>query len=324
MKLTPEVELLKGALDLYSPTGNTAEIGEYLVKWSKEHDMDAEVKNDMAIINPKAVPLLLLGHMDTVEGRIKVELKADKLYGRGAADAKGPLCAALAAVEKHKVLREHVCIIAVPDEEGDSKAALHIRDNWQERPCIILEPSTWSGITLSYMGRLGIKCSIECPPSHPGHLKPFATEELYNTWNNLAKDHIVRIRKIEGNDTNATMNLDIRFRTESPEEILSKFPESNDVVVMEKTLPYTAKKNTILTRAFLRAIREMDGTPVFKKKTGTSDMNILGEIWHDAPMLAYGPGDGNLGHTDNEHISINEYLKGIEVFARALSYIIKN
>jgi LysW-gamma-L-lysine carboxypeptidase len=36
------------------------------------------------------------------------------------------------------------------------------------------------------------------------------------------------------------------------------------------------------------------------------------------PMIAYGPGDSSLDHTEDEHVSINEYLSSIEVFANAI------
>ena len=141
--MKPEVQLLKGALEKYSPTGNTKSVADFLFRWCKKHKMDVEVANNMLIINPMANELLILGHMDTVTGKIKVEEKNGDLYGRGAADAKGPLCAAIATVEKHEELWEHACIVAAPDEEGASKVAQAIRDNWKERPCVILEPSTF-------------------------------------------------------------------------------------------------------------------------------------------------------------------------------------
>lgn len=324
MKAEPEIQLLQEVIGHYSPTGSTTELGNYLVSWCSEHGLDAEVKNGMVVINPKAEDLLLLGHMDTVSGELCVEWNHDKnvLTGRGAADAKGPLCAALSAIFRHPELCDHVCIVAVPDEEGVSEAAAFIRDNWPPRPCIILEPSTWEGITLSYMGRLHVKCTANAPPSHPGHKEPFATEILYSVWDSISKSQITRIRSITGNETEASMLLDIRFRDATYEEILSSLPKDIEVEVIEKTLPYSANKNTKLTRSFLRAIRENGGIPVFKKKTGTSDMNVLGESW-DTPMVAYGPGDGRLGHTDSERISIDEYLKGIEVFEKVLSYLVK-
>jgi LysW-gamma-L-lysine carboxypeptidase len=321
--LKAEVQLLKEALEQYSPTGSTNAMGEYLVNWAKDHNMKAEIRNDMVVINPNSKALLMLGHMDTVPNELPVEINEDEniITGRGAADAKGPLCAALAALEKQPTLWDKVCIVAAPDEEGRSLAAKYIRDKWEERPVIILEPSTWEGITISYMGRLGINIKVSCPQTHPGHLKPFAAEEAFNVWHRLSKVHIARIRNIAGKDTDAVMNLDIRFRDGDPEEIIGLIPKNIDYKITEKTLPYTAEKNTKLTRSFLRAIREVGGTPRFKNKTGTSDMNVLGENWIKAPMLAYGPGDGNLGHTEKEHIDINEFLKGIEVLKKVLHYI---
>jgi LysW-gamma-L-lysine carboxypeptidase len=323
VSLEPTVQLLKGALDIYSPTGSTEEIGKYFVDWAKDHGMDAEMNNGMAVVNPKAEKLLMLGHMDTVYGELPVEKTNGSLTGRGAADAKGPLCAAIAAVQQHPELYEHVRIVGAPDEEGPSEAAKYIRDNWPERPCIILEPSTWQGITLSYMGRLFIRCKTSCPPSHSGHLKPFATEILSAVWAELAQNPIVRMRNINGSEIEAQMELDIRFRDQPVEEILAGIPENVEVEEIERTTPYTANKNTLLTRAFLRAVREVGGTPVFKKKTGTSDMNVIGEKWTIAPMLAYGPGDGRLGHTNDEKIEIDDYLKGISVLKKALGFLMK-
>jgi LysW-gamma-L-lysine carboxypeptidase len=298
-------------------------MGEFLISWALEHKMDAEFQNDMVVINPKAEMLMMLGHMDTVPPELPVELvdKKGVLTGRGSVDAKGPLCAALAALEKLPDLWDKVCLVAAPDEEGRSLVAKHIRDKWKERPCIILEPSTWRGITLSYMGRLAINCKVTCPQTHPGHLKPFAAEEVFKVWHELSKDQIVRIRNIAGKDTEAVMNLDLRFRDGDPDEIILKIPENVEYKITERTLPYTADKNTKLTRAFLRAVREVGGTPVFKKKTGTSDMNVLGEKWTKAPMMAYGPGDGKLGHTQNEYIELDEYTKSIDVLKKAFTYI---
>ena len=319
--MRPEVQLLKAVLERYSPTGSTTELGEYLVKWVKDQGMQAEMLNGMAVINPKAEALLMLGHMDTVPGEIQVREENGVIHGRGAADAKGPLCAAISALVKHPELWDKVCIVAAPDEEGRSQAAKFIRDNWHQRPCIILEPSTWQGITVSYMGRLAVKCHATCEPSHPGHLKSFAAEELCKAWMELAKDQIVRINNIQGTGTEGIMALDIRFKEGRPENLLSKIPENIKVEVLEQTLPYTANKNTKLMRAFLQAVRAAGGTPVFKRKTGTSDMNVLGEKWTEAPMLAYGPGDGRLGHTNDEQIEIEEYLKGIKVLEKVIGHL---
>ena len=69
----------------------------------------------------------------------------------------------------------------------------------------------------------------------------------------------------------------------------------------------------------LLGIRQEGGRPTFKKKTGTSDMCLVGPAWK-CPIAAYGPGDSNLDHTPGEHIVLAEYLKSIDV----LTVVLKN
>jgi len=81
-----------------------------------------------------------------------------------------------------------------------------------------------------------------------------------------------------------------------------------------------AEKNTPLVRSFLKGIRDAGGTPRFKMKTGTSDMNILAPVW-GCPTLAYGPGDSKLDHTPDEAIDIPEFAHGVEVLTSALGQL---
>ena len=56
---------------------------------------------------------------------------------------------------------------------------------------------------------------------------------------------------------------------------------------------------------------------MFKHKTGTSDMNVVGPVW-GGNIVAYGPGDARLDHTPQEHIVLNEYLQSIDILEQAL------
>jgi [amino group carrier protein]-lysine/ornithine hydrolase len=71
----------------------------------------------------------------------------------------------------------------------------------------------------------------------------------------------------------------------------------------------------------LAAIRSEDGQPVFKRKTGTADMNLF-QQW-DVPMIAYGPGDSSLDHTPEEHLNLSEYTQAIDVLGDALANLIQ-
>ena len=78
-----------------------------------------------------------------------------------------------------------------------------------------------------------------------------------------------------------------------------------------------SSKNTPLIRSFLKSIRAAGGKPTFKKKTGTSDMCVVGPAWN-CPIVAYGPGDSHLDHTPNEHLFLNEYERSIDVLTAVL------
>ena len=83
---------------------------------------------------------------------------------------------------------------------------------------------------------------------------------------------------------------------------------------------WKSESRSPLVRSFLAAIRassESGTKPGFVVKTGTSDMNVVGPAWR-CPILAYGPGDSQLDHTPNEHISLDEYWQAVLVLEQAL------
>jgi LysW-gamma-L-lysine carboxypeptidase len=91
-----------------------------------------------------------------------------------------------------------------------------------------------------------------------------------------------------------------------------------DVEVLSEESPVHASRATPLARAFQRAVRSQGGSPVFKVKTGTSDMNVLGPAW-GCPILAYGPGDSRYDHTPDERLDLREYGRSIAVLREALT-----
>ena len=69
------------------------------------------------------------------------------------------------------------------------------------------------------------------------------------------------------------------------------------------------------------AIRGEGGTPTFKVKTGTSDMNVVAELW-PVPTAAYGPGDSALDHTPGERLDLAEYDRAVAVLTAALTRLV--
>ena len=90
------------------------------------------------------------------------------------------------------------------------------------------------------------------------------------------------------------------------------------VTILGQEAAVRTDRSSSLARACVRAIRAAGGAPRFKLKTGTSDLNILVPAW-GCPAVAYGPGDSRLDHTPDEHISITELERAVDVLDTALS-----
>jgi LysW-gamma-L-lysine carboxypeptidase len=357
MLLSPDpVGLLRGALEIESPSGQEQALAAYLVDAMRQRGYDRafvdEAGNAIGEIGPAdaAHTIVLLGHMDTVPGYIPVRIEGDQLYGRGSVDAKGPLCAFIEAAARVRPSPNWRIVVvgAVEEEAATSKGARHVIPRYQPHACVIGEPSAWDRITLGYKGRLLADFTARQPMGHTaGPLESVAEAavawwlgvrqfaEGFNQGRDAAFDRLLpSLRDIcSSSDSlhdrvDATVGLRLPLSVERAaleQAIRQAIPGVPDLEVTLSFRGYEpahrASKNTALVRAFLAAIREQGGRPGFKVKTGTSDMNVVGPAWQ-CPILAYGPGDSSLDHTPEEHVGISEYLRAIEVLADALNLML--
>ena len=91
--------------------------------------------------------------------------------------------------------------------------------------------------------------------------------------------------------------------------------------ILDETEPFEAPHNSPLVRAFTLGVIEAENEhPKLIRKTGTGDMNVIGNQL-DIPIVTYGPGDPHQAHTIDEKVSINEYLRGIRVLKKTLAHL---
>lgn len=349
------VELLRGALAIASPSGEEGAVAAYLVAAMQRLGCTRafvdEAGNAVGEWGDPDAPhsIVLLGHMDTAPGTIPVRVEGGRLYGRGSVDAKGPLCAFLAAAARVAVppAWRVVVVGAVEEEAATSKGARHIVTRYRPAACVIGEPSGWDRITLGYKGRLLARLEARQPSGHTAGplesvceaavawwLEVKRCAEEFNQGREAAFDRILpSLRAIhtasDGLYDQVEAEVGLRLPLDADREALEQalraaVPHTPD---LETTLTfrgyepaYRAAKNTPLARAFIAAIRARGGRPGFKVKTGTSDMNVVGPVW-GCPILAYGPGDSSLDHTPQEHIDLDEYRAAIDVLREALAYV---
>ena len=125
------VDLLAGLLATPSLSGQERDASGKLAGWMGARGLDAsvdQVGNAVGVRGTGEREILLLGHIDTFPGEVRVRREGDLLHGRGSVDAKGPLCAfaaAAAALEVPDGWRVTV-VGAVEEEAATSRGARHV------------------------------------------------------------------------------------------------------------------------------------------------------------------------------------------------------
>ena len=349
--MTSAASLLEGALAIYGPSTREEQICAYLIAQMGARGMRAfrdAAGNAVGIVDPPAADgsappaeIVLLGHMDTVPGFIDVRRDGDLLYGRGAVDARGPLCAFIeaAAAAGPRAAWRIVVIGAVEEEAATSKGARFAATRYQPAHCIIGEPSGWDRVTLGYKGRLLVHYRHSRAMSHTAGQARGVAEGAVTFWNrvcevaaryndgktkafDLLDPSLRRIRSgddpfIDAVEMTVGIRVPVGISVSGLKSQLSELAGESELAFASEEEAWRADKNTALVRAFLAALRAHGASPGFTVKTGTSDMNVVAPVWR-CPIVAYGPGDSNLDHTPHEHIDLNEYSRSIAVLVEVL------
>ena len=341
---------LIGLVSQYSPSGQERAAVEWLVARMKSLGYDNvfvdAAGNAVGVMGKGPKQAVLLGHIDTVPGEIKVEQIGNLLYGRGSVDAKGPLACFVDAVAQVGVKEGwQFVVIGAVEEERDSEGARFVAEQYQPDFAIIGEPNQWDRVALGYKGSAWANVTVKRGQAHTASGEQTAAEAAVEAWLKIKAyvdsfnadkqkifDKLLLTLRGTDSDSNdfeqwARLKVGVRLPVEvSPGEWYSKLEETLKVsetfrVLIEPVgfaIPaWGCEKNTRLVRAFLNGIRLQGGEPRFVYKTGTADLNIVAPVWK-CPALVYGPGDSALDHTPNEHILLEDYRKAIQVLRGAL------
>lgn len=297
--------------------------------------------------------IMLCGHMDTVPGRIPVRMENGYLYGRGASDAKSSLIAMLLAASEFPKQRGTIIFAGVVDEEGNATGIKElVRSKSTIDYAIFGEPSGISNITIAYKGRFAFR--LTCDVGTSAHasapwLAKNSIEEVYDFWQAIQleigrldsgsdKSSKVTCSLTEisgGSSHNVTpqkckITVDIRIPTTNTsrkiQELVASIVKEVSIKknvratyrIEDMTEPFEADHTSPLVRALSLSIIDVcRKRPILLRKTGTGDMNILGNAFR-IPVVTYGPGDPHSSHTVDERISIAEYISSIEVYSTTL------
>jgi predicted acetylornithine/succinylornithine family transaminase/N-acetyl-ornithine/N-acetyl-lysine deacetylase len=298
----------------------------------------------------RSQPIILLGHMDTVPGYIPVSIDDGILHGRGAVDAKGPLATFLCAAARlarsahaDSFLHPIVVIGAVEEESASSRGARAVVERYQPLACVIGEPGGSQAVTIGYKGRLLLEYCVTRPVHHSAGSQQNANEVAVTFWNRVYQHAAEWNEQYAANSTFAALMPSLRNVSTNQDGLVDRvqlrigfrLPPAYDITALRTSLEqwagedealisfsgeeaaFQTSRTTPVSRAFISAMRANGGRPVFKHKTGTSDMNVVGPAWGQN-IVAYGPGDSHLDHTPREHIHITEYMQAIDILELVL------
>ena len=340
-----EFDTLTGLVSQYSPSGQEHAAVEWLVARMKSLAYDEayidDAGNAVGVMGNGEKQVLLLGHIDTVPGAIKVEQRDNLLYGRGSVDAKGPLACFVDAVAKAGGRDGwQFIVIGAVEEERDSEGARFVANQYQPDFAIIGEPNQWDRIALGYKGSAWATVTMRREQTHSASGETTAAEAAVKAWlriksyvdsfnSNKQKTFDKLLLTLQGVESGsndfeqwAKIRVGVRLPVEvNPEDWYAKLADIVDDARMEKVgfaVPaWSGEKNTKLVRAFISGIRTKGGEPRFVYKTGTADVNIVAPIWN-CPAVVYGPGDSRLDHTPNEHLDLGDYQQAVAVLTNVL------
>jgi len=347
------VQLLLNSLRIYSPTTKESSFASFLADrmvrmgYSKVRiDRTGNVIGQVGRGRPR---LLLCGHMDTVPGDLPVRKTRDAIFGRGAADAKSPLCALLVAGALAADSGISVTFAGVTEEEGEGAGIQTLTASTTPFDYAVFgEPGGANRISVAYRGRVALHVTVKTEGGHAG--SPWAYRSSFDEFTLMLSrlKEYERSKEVQGdrfkslsivptivkagsyenvvpNICEATLDLRLPPSLRSSEtiaEVRSVAERSEEglrikIVPGEPTEAYEVDSASTLLRAFQRAIiLRLRTRPGLVRKTSTGDMNSFAHRRH-IECITYGPGVSSTSHTDGEVVQIADYLNSIEVLKEA-------
>ncbi|WP_338671445.1 M20/M25/M40 family metallo-hydrolase [Streptomyces sp. SCSIO 30461] len=335
-----DLALLTKTVSVPSVSGDEAELAAFLADWCRERGMTAEIDKAGNLVASRGTGprrLLLLGHLDTVPHHWPVEWRDDELWGRGSVDAKGSLANFLEVLAHADIPEDgRLCVVgAVEEEISSSKGAYHVRDHYPADAVVIGEPSGSQKLTLGYFGLFKLRVTAAVSSGHSAGMDAVsAPDVLIRALGGIREAVLAKAPEAlsaviditcetgrEEHRATGTLNFRVPPSADLAELRTAALGPRDGVTVevLRATPGYAGGRSSSLVKVFTRAFAEAGVRPRFVVKKGTSDMNTLATTWQNVPMVAYGPGDSALDHTDEERIGGMEYRTARSLLADAVN-----
>ena len=319
------VSFTRQLIDIESTTGNEGAVGKVLAQELlrlgyevKVTIAEGERANVFATSAQQPNPAVVFStHMDTVPPFIPSSEDADRVYGRGACDAKGIIAAQIAAAEKLKQEGIYVGLLFLVGEERDSMGAQVANQQPNSSKFLINGEPTENRVATASKGALRVELSATGRMAHSAYpeLGESAIDKLIDALHRLRAMKLpedpevgpctMNIGTIEGGRAPNVIPDKARalllFRLIGPSQPLREQITAavGDLANVEFTLDLP----------FVR-LRTFEGLPTVVAKF-TTDIPALSN-WGQPLLL--GPGSILVAHTEGEYVEKKQLCEAVDLY----------
>jgi len=358
------------AIETVNPVGNERALADFIASYLRDTGCSVEVvefekgrSNVIAKLKgrEKGNTLMINGHLDTVPfGNLqgwesppnRATIKDGMLYGRGASDMKGGLCAALYAFRQICLEgiepNNDIIFLGTGDEESMGQGAKEALKSgiFDDVSRIVIGEPTNNEISVASKGTLWLEFTVNGKTSHGAY--PWegvnAAEIAYELFDKVNKllispthkylsSSTCTLTKIQGG-VKANMVPDICTITIDIRTIPSinhhKLLEMIDGIIVDierlhsgSSVQYSILNNRMaveieadhpLIENLTQSIQYVRNAEPKLVGTGFfSDASIFLRD-HYIPTVLFGPGESSEAHKPNERLSLNKYFESVEIY----------
>ena len=317
--------LTRRLIDIESITPNETAVGDFLFNELRRREFDAKKMpvegaraNVLATCPEHARPEIFFStHMDTVPPFIASSEDDQRIYGRGACDAKGIIAAQILAAEKLRAEGVFVGLLFLVGEERDSIGAKAANEQPLGARFMINGEPTENKLALASKGALHVELVARGKMAHSAYpeLGESAIDKLVEALHRLHEMKLPEdprlgpctknVGSIQGgrapNVISDFAKADLFYRLIGPADVLRR--------EITETVGALAEVRFTRETPFMR-LRTLDGLPTMVAAF-TTDIPSLTN-WGEPLLL--GPGSIHVAHTEGEHVEKVQLIEAVNIY----------
>jgi len=337
--------------------GDVSEMQDLLVVTLDVEGEDPAVDDWGNVIASKgegAPHVVLNTHLDTVPPHLPYERDDDRVYGRGANDAKGPLAALVAAFLAIEPDRGRVTLAVTPDEETESLGAHHLA--LDDPDCFIVGEPTDLDATTSARGRFQGEIRLGGVGAHAAN-----PEAGVNTV--AALESVLAALRTFDDEHGPDEHPELGPPTLTPTVVhgggaVNRIPDETTITFDRRSVPpesqdaffdalQTHLEDAVPDEVSVTVVPEERETPFLEAWATDEDAAVVRSLLDagagdprpfeaateasyfatDAPTVVFGPGvisdeDGAVAHSQREYVDLPDVERAAEILTDALDDLV--